>query len=367
MLPPLPHTSITTRGGRVRFIEAGGLPKPGDVIDGKYVVDHELGSGAMSVVYRVTHRVTQKCFALKALLPEVAANAELARRFLREGQVASQLEHAHAVEVYDVGRSDGTLYMVMELLDGESLDQRLRRTGALSFAEAARLLVPCLEALAEAHGLGIVHRDLKPANIFVCRETTVRPEHAKLLDFGISKLSGAPGETAQPLTRSGLVMGTPHYMPLEQMRGQRVDHRADIYAIGVVFYQVLSNRLPHHASNFGDLILAMASEPPRALDRAVPDLPAGVAAIVHKAIARAPEDRYASLTEMLAALAPLLSPGVPPPATPAAARASFVSPAAPPPMTAAAALASFALPVPRPPMTSAANAVDTHATLSPLP
>lgn len=311
MLPTLPRTSITTRRKPHRFNEPGGLPKPGDVIDGKYQVEHELGSGAMSVVYLVTHRVTQKRFALKALLPQVASNAELARRFLQEGQVASRLAHDHVVEVYDVGSSDELLYMVMELLVGESLEQRLRRAGELSLAEAARLLVPCMEALEKAHALGIVHRDLKPANIFVCHASAARPEHAKLLDFGISKLSGSPGEPIQPLTRSGLVMGTPHYMPLEQMRGQAVDQRADIYALGVVFYQVLSGRLPHHASNFGDLILAMASEPPRALERVVPDLPAGVSAIVHKAIARAPEDRYASVSEMLAALAPFVPTAAP--------------------------------------------------------
>ncbi len=282
------------------------LPKPGDVFAGKYQVDQPIGSGAMSAVFQVTHRVTQKRFALKVLRPEVAAHDDLAQRFLREARVASQLDHPHVVEVYDVGSAEGSFYMVMELLVGESLEDRLRRQGRLSLADVARLLAPCFDALAQAHEAGNVHRDLKPANIFVCRASSSGPEQAKVLDFGISKMAGRPGDPRRSMTRTGLILGTPHYMPLEQMRGQPVDQRADIYAVGVVLYQCVSGRLPYQADNFGDLVLTMASEPPAPLERAVRGLPDGFAAVVHTALARAPEDRYPDLRAMSAALEPFL-------------------------------------------------------------
>jgi serine/threonine protein kinase len=282
------------------------LPKPGDVFAGKYQVDQPIGSGAMSAVFQVTHRVTQKRFALKVLRPEVAAHEDLAQRFLREARVASQLDHPHVVEVYDVGSAEGSFYMVMELLVGESLEDRLRRQGRLSLADVARLLAPCFDALAQAHEAGIVHRDLKPANIFVCRASSSGPEQAKVLDFGISKMAGRPGDPRRSMTRTGLILGTPHYMPLEQMRGQPVDQRADIYAVGVVLYQCVSGRLPYQADNFGDLVLTMASEPPAPLERAVRGLPDGFAAVVHTALERAPEDRYPDLRAMSAALEPFL-------------------------------------------------------------
>ena len=305
------------------------LPRLRDVIAGKYVIDRELGSGAMSVVYQATHRVTQKRFALKVLLPEVAAHDELAQRFLREAQVASRLPHPHVVEVYDVGVFEGVYYMVMELLEGESLDARLRRQGPLPLAEVTRLLGPCMEALAAAHAAGIVHRDLKPANLFVCRASRAQAEHAKVLDFGISKMAGAPGDPQRSMTRTGLILGTPHYMPLEQMRGQPIDPRDDIYALGVVIYQLLSGRLPHRAGNFGDLVLAMATESPTPLEDAVPDLPAGFAAAVHRAIERAPEDRYPNMQAMLDALRPFLvqprRTSVPPPPLPPTAAGPQVS------------------------------------------
>ncbi|HKP55366.1 MAG TPA: serine/threonine-protein kinase, partial [Polyangiales bacterium] len=255
--PPLPSKSTTQ--GSLRSSDPFGstlpgyMPKAGDVIAGKYQVDHKLGEGAMSVVFQVTHRVTQKRFALKWLLPHVCARPELAQRFLREAQVAGRVEHPHLVEVYDVGSLEGSFYMVLELLRGESLEQRLTRVGRMSPADSLRLLLPCLRGIAAAHEAGIVHRDLKPANIFVCSAASTAAEHAKVLDFGISKLPNLPGDTRSALTRTGLVMGTPRYMPLEQMRGKPIDQRADIYALGVVLYQMLSGRLPYPQNNFGDL------------------------------------------------------------------------------------------------------------------
>lgn len=285
------------------------LPKPGDVIDGKYRIDHRIGSGAMSVVYQATHRVTQKRFAVKWLLPELATKGDFAERFMREARVGGRFEHPNVVEVYDVGASTGGFYIVLELLSGESLQQRITRR-ELSWRDTCRLLLPCMRAVAEAHGSGIVHRDLKPANIFVCAATKKAPEIAKVLDFGLAKLARGPGEQSLLGTRSGVVMGTPNYMPLEQMRGEAVDRRADVFAFGVTLYQALSGRLPFQAATFGDLVLAMASEAPSPLERWAPRLPSGVGAVVQRALGRHPEDRYSDLDAFLEALAPFVPPSL---------------------------------------------------------
>jgi serine/threonine-protein kinase len=279
------------------------LPEPGDVIAGKYRVDCALGSGGMGAVYQVTHRVTGKRFAMKWLLPQVSAHGDAAQRFIREAQVAGRFEHPNVVEVYDVGSENDSFYMVMELLEGESLAERVDRSGPLSVADACRLLIPCMRGVAEAHNAGIVHRDLKPANIFLCRAARHMPEHAKVLDFGISKMSGGP-ELADGMTKSGTLIGTPHYMPLEQMRGKAVDHRADIYAFGVVLYQVLSGNLPYPADSFSDLVLMLAHDTPPPLDTIVPRMPRGLSQVIAKAMARDADDRFQNIDELIAALEP---------------------------------------------------------------
>jgi serine/threonine protein kinase len=280
------------------------LPQPGDVIAGKYRIDCALGTGGMGAVYQVTHRVTGKRFALKWLLPQMTTHGDAAQRFIREAQVAGRFEHPNVVEVYDVASEGDSFYMVMELLEGESLAERVDRTGPLSVIEACELLIPCMRGVADAHGAGIVHRDLKPANIFICRADRHGGECAKVLDFGISKMSGAPGELGDGMTKSGTLIGTPHYMPLEQMRGRAVDHRADIYAFGVVMYQVLSGNLPYPADSFSDLVLMLAHDTPPPLDRIVARLPRGVAQVVARAMARDSADRYQSIDALIAALEP---------------------------------------------------------------
>lgn len=280
------------------------LPQPGDVIAGKYRIDCAIGTGGMGAVYQATHRVTGKRFALKWLLPQVSTSGDAAQRFIREAQVAGRFEHPNVVEVYDVGSEGDSFYMVMELLEGESLAERVDRSGPLSAAEACELLIPCLRGIAEAHAAGIVHRDLKPANIFICHAVRSMAEHAKVLDFGISKMSGAPGgELGEGMTKSGTLIGTPHYMPLEQMRGRAVDHRADIYAFGVVMYQVLSGNLPYPADSFSDLVLALAHASPQPLEEIVA-LPRGLSDVIMRAMAREADDRYQSIEELIEALDP---------------------------------------------------------------
>ena len=285
------------------------LPQPGDVIAGKYRIDCAIGSGGMGAVYQVTHRVTGKRFALKWLLPQISANGDAAQRFIREAQVAGRFEHPNVVEVYDVGNEGDSFYMVMELLEGESLAERVDRAGPLSVTEVCELLIPCMRGVAEAHGAGIVHRDLKPANIFICKAARNLPESGKVLDFGISKMSGAPGgELGEGMTKSGTLIGTPHYMPLEQMRGRSVDHRADIYAFGVVLYQVLSGNLPYPADSFSDLVLMLAHDAPPPLDEIV-GMPRGLSHVVARAMAREAADRFQSIDELIAALEPYATGG----------------------------------------------------------
>jgi serine/threonine-protein kinase len=314
-------SSVASLGGysrlEARLADRLTLPEPGDVIAGKYRIDCALGSGGMGAVFQVTHRVTGKRFALKWLLPQVSAHGDAAQRFIREAQVAGRFEHPNVVEVYDVGSEGDSFYMVMELLEGESLAERVERAGPLAVTEACELLIPCLRGVAEAHAAGIVHRDLKPANLFICQPTRQFPAFAKVLDFGISKMSGAPGgELGGGMTKSGTLIGTPHYMPLEQMRGKAVDHRADIYAFGVVMYQVLSGKLPYPADSFSDLVLMLAHETPQPLDQIVRRLPRGISQVIAKAMSRDAADRYQSVEELIAVLEPYARgdiPSVPPP------------------------------------------------------
>ncbi|HKU44343.1 MAG TPA: serine/threonine-protein kinase [Polyangiales bacterium] len=282
---------------------AAPLPQPGDTVAGKYVIDRVIGQGGMSVVYGATHTVTGKRFAIKWLLPEDApASGDTARRFIREAQVAGLFQHPNVVEVYDVGEVAGSFYMVMQWLEGESLAARLERVGSLSFEQTCEYLIPCMRGVEEAHAAGIVHRDLKPANIFLCRATHHTPERTKVLDFGIAKISKHAFDANSLVTKSGVLIGTPHYLSPEQLRTEPVDHRTDVYALGVIMYQLLSGQLPFPAENFGKLVLEIATGTPTPLLELVPDLPPEAAAIVERAMAREPADRYQDVRSLIEAL-----------------------------------------------------------------
>ncbi|HKP57891.1 MAG TPA: serine/threonine-protein kinase, partial [Polyangiales bacterium] len=291
--------------------EAAPLPRPGDTIAGKYVIEQVIGQGGMSVVFGATHKVTGKRFAIKWLLPEEApTTGDTARRFIREAQVAGLFQHPNVVEVYDVGQVQGSFYMVMQWLEGESLADRLERQGKLSFEHTCEILIPCMRGVEEAHAAGIVHRDLKPANIFLCRASHHTPERAKVLDFGIAKLSKHAFDVNSLVTKSGVVIGTPHYLSPEQLRSQPVDHRTDVYAFGVIMYQLLSGQLPFPAENFGQLVLQIATATPTPLRELVPDLSPEAAAIVARAMAREPEERYQDVQALASALE-IACPGLP--------------------------------------------------------
>lgn len=284
------------------------LPEPGDIVAGKYRVERVLGAGGMGAVFEATHQVTGKRFAVKWLLPDLSGHAEAVKRFIREAQVAGRFEHPNVVEIYDVGEERGSFFMVMELLLGESLAQYLRSRARLSPSEACTLLIPCMRGVSCAHRAGIVHRDLKPDNIFVCSDG-VHPVVPKVLDFGISKMANLAGDVSPSITKTGIVMGTPHYMAPEQIRGKDLDHRVDVYAFGVILYQALSGWLPFPGDTYSELVLKIATEEPKPLAEHDPSLPRALIDIVSRAMSRDPNARYQTVDELADALVPFASPG----------------------------------------------------------
>ena len=307
---------------------ADGMPQVGEVVAAKYRIDRLLGKGGMGAVFAATHTLTGKRLALKVMLPEMLGEAELVERFIREARASARIDSAHVVDVYDVGQEGGTLFMVMELLQGEALSALLER-GGVPRNEVLQLLLGAMRGVAAAHAVGVVHRDLKPDNIFIVRREEVAPQ-AKVLDFGISKLGGVDGLTAAPrLTRTGAALGTPYYMAPEQVSGLKdVDARADIYAFGVILFEIITGRVPFDANNFPSLMLKIVSGEPPSPRSLNPEVPQRLEAIVAKAMSRDREARYQRMQELIAAVeqyllgmeatSPSLSPRAPgsPVATP---------------------------------------------------
>ena len=281
-----------------------GLPQPGDVVAGKYVITRLLGRGGMGAVYVVEHRITGKKLALKCLLPEHVEHPEFVERFLREAQAAGRIEHRNVVDVFDVGQERELIYIVMELLDGKPLSELLR-AGQLSLEETLQILLRAMEGVAAAHAVGIVHRDLKPDNILVCVGQSGRLDDPRVLDFGISKLED---DVSKPLTKSGVMLGTPYYMAFEQINSQRdLDQRVDVYAMGVILYEAMAGQLPYVAESVGALAIRMMSGPPTPLAQLRPELPSGLADVVMRSVARNRDERYSGMRELSEALQPYCS------------------------------------------------------------
>ncbi len=273
---------------------------PGTVVEGRYRVESLLGSGGMGAVYEATHLLLDHRVALKCLHAGFARDPLVVERFKREARAATSIGHDHIVDVTDMGDlPDGAPYLVMELLAGESLGQRLER-GPLSIGLAVRIAVQVADALEAAHDKGIVHRDLKPDNIFLVarRDGAV---FVKVLDFGISKMRA--DDTSASLTQTGMAIGTPSYMSPEQAQGLRsVDHRTDIYALGVILYQMLTGALPFRAPTYPMLLLQIVSGTPMPMSRHRLDLPEDLEALVHRTFAREAEDRPQRMRELESAL-----------------------------------------------------------------
>lgn len=279
------------------------LPGIGDLVDGRFRIDRKLGEGGTSTVYEVSHVITDKKFAIKWLLPELALEDAAVDRFIHEARVGGKFAHPHAVQVYDICKASDSFYMLMELLEGESLQTRLEREGQLKVQEACSIVLTCADVLCAAHRAGIIHRDLKPANIFLSKEADNR-EVTKLLDFGISTFCSELQNMSLTATPRGNVIGTPLYMSPEQMLGQDVDRRADIYALGAVLYELVSGLPPFQADSYGELVVKVTVEArPTPLEEIAP-VDRQFAAVVARAMARRPEQRYSSVEELIFALRP---------------------------------------------------------------
>ncbi len=274
-----------------------GLPAEGEIVDGKYKVIEPLGAGGMAVVYRAEHTKIGRTVALKLLLPEFRTNPELVERVEREARAAGTIDHPNVVEIIDLGATEAFgPYIAMEFLRGMDLATYIENKGMrIPPLEAADIVRQVLSALAVAHSKGVIHRDLKPENIFLVEDEG--RQRVKVVDFGISKLTATPGLTK--LTRVGTVMGTPQYMPAEQAVGAATqDHRIDLYACGVVFYALLTGRLPYEAENINVLISDMLNKPPVPVQFRNPDLDPDLATIVMTSIERAPDARYQTARAM---------------------------------------------------------------------
>jgi serine/threonine protein kinase len=287
-----------------------GTPGPSDLsegtmLDDKYRIERLLATGGMGAVYLGTHIQLRKRVAIKVLSPQ-HSTAQMIKRFHREAITASQIGHEGIAQVTDIGTSrEGELFFVMEYLEGESLASRLRSTGPLAIEDACELACSILSPLSAAHRAGIVHRDLKPDNVFLVRQTY--GEMVKLLDFGISRASGLESEFR--LTTTGIVLGTPYYMSPEQARGNsEISPAADLYALGVILYEMLTGRVPIEADNYNQLMYrVMIGEFERPRGRR-PDLPENLEAIIVHAMATEPEARPASATDLEQALLPFCRP-----------------------------------------------------------
>ena len=275
---------------------------PGEILAGKYRVEHILGQGGMGVVVAATHLHLQQKVAIKLLLEEVTP--EVMARFLREARASALLKSEHVVRVLDVGElPSGRPYMVMEQLEGSDLAGVLQQKGRLDPREAVDHLLQACEALAEAHAAGIVHRDLKPGNLFLTRDADGAP-FVKVLDFGISKETSA--DPHQPkLTSSQTVFGSPAYMAPEQMMASRdVDARADIWSLGIIFYELLTGRTPFEGSSYAELVIMVNATDPAPIAATRSDVPKALEAAILRCLDRDRARRFASVAELCAALAP---------------------------------------------------------------
>ncbi len=275
----------------------------GDVFAGKYRVDRVLGSGGMGMVLRAKHIQLDEMVAIKVLLPDLGT-ADRVARFEREARAAAKIKGDHVARVMDLGSLEsGAPYIVMEYLDGEDLDERIRRKGPLPIEEVVDFITQACEAIAEAHVLGIIHRDLKSSNLFVTR-CPDGSKRIKVLDFGIAKVAGGAAlQSKRTMTQTFTVMGSPTYMSPEQLRSTRnVDARTDVWALGVILYELLTARVPFDADELPELYMKITTATPLPLDR--PDAPAGIEAVIMRCLEKSVEKRYANVAELALALAP---------------------------------------------------------------
>ena len=277
----------------------------GETIGGKYRCLRVLGTGGMGAVYEAEHTGTGRRVAVKVINAEMAAKSEMVARFQREARAAGAIETSHIVQVLDMGTDvdSGVIYMVMELLRGEDLKALFDRLRRLPQNLALRLVGQACVGLAKAHATGVVHRDIKPANLFLAHQDT-GSVIVKIVDFGIAKIMVEPGEGEEAqLTRTGGMLGSPVYMSPEQATGRKtIDHRTDIWSMGVLLYQGLTGKLPYHEQSLGALLLAICSEHPRPIQDLAPWVSPELAELVHAMLVHDPAARFQSMQAVLDAI-----------------------------------------------------------------
>jgi serine/threonine protein kinase len=270
---------------------------------GQYKILKTLGAGGMGTVYLGEHILLGRRAAIKTLLPALSSHREIVDRFFNEAKAISTINDPGVVQIFDFGyHVDGTAYIVMEFLEGESLASRLERLHKLSVGDALRVARQIAGSLAAAHALGIVHRDLKPGNVFLIRDAEAQSgERTKILDFGICKLGDGASESS--VTQTGQMLGTPVYMSPEQCRGAgKVDHRTDIYSVGCALYHMLTGRPPFDCESVGDFIAAHLKENPPTPSELDESIPPQVDALVMHCLEKDPADRFQTMKELHAAI-----------------------------------------------------------------
>jgi serine/threonine protein kinase len=287
--------------------ESPGFP-PGTLLLDKYRVVRELGVGGMSVVVCAEHVTLGTKVAMKFLLPELAKLPDAPKRFVQEARAGSKIPGEHVAGVLDVGAlPDGRPYMVMEYLEGKDLGRYVKGGTRFAVQDAIDYVVQAAEALSRAHAAGVIHRDVKPSNLFLTRRAD-GTALVKVLDFGISKVIEEASKESLQLTKTNAVMGSALYMSLEQMYSAKaVDHRTDIYALGVSLYELLAGTHPYTADSFSQLCVKVSLDPPEPLRKHRPDVPEELAAVIAVAYARNAPDRYATVGRFAAALEPFAS------------------------------------------------------------
>jgi len=299
-IPPPQRIESTDEEGETKD------PYIGTTFDHRYKIEELLGEGGMGFVYRARHKVIDKKIAVKVLRADLARDSEITDRFRQEARAASSIGNPHIIDISDFGDlPDGSTYFVMEFLDGKSLASLIDSKAQLSVERICHIAAQMADGLAAAHQGGIVHRDLKPDNVFLVTRGSDK-DFVKILDFGIAKVTN---DGANKLTKAGAVFGTPHYMSPEQAAGATIDHRTDIYSLGVIMYEMTSGQLPFNADNFMGILtqhMYKAPVPIRALvplpDRPTVECPPTLEAVVLKCMSKKPEQRYQSMDELKADL-----------------------------------------------------------------
>jgi hypothetical protein len=276
---------------------------------GKFEILAELGQGAMGKVYRAHDPILDRPVALKTVAPALLSGKDTLARFRREARAAARLQHPNIVTIFEVGEVGGTHYIAMELVEGFDLGEAMTPADRFTLEQKVRMVVDVCRGLHFAHRMGVIHRDVKPANIRLTKDGTV-----KILDFGIARVRGGSESTDPNLTQAGMVLGTPSYLSPELLQGAKVDHRADMWAVGVILYEMVAGRRPFEAPTITSLITRIVSAPPPALDASL-RLPEGLAAAALRALDKNPEQRFADLDEMAKALLGTIG-ATPPPEMP---------------------------------------------------